>query len=398
MLCLAAIAGPLIALSQNVGIGTTTPRGPLSFPPILGEKIILWDNGNAPGVNYGMGIQSGTYQFHTDISGSNFVFGYGSSATFTERLRIINEGSEGMTLNGRLTLKNGTSPLNTGYTPGIWLYKSDNSAILGFMGTENNQNIGFYGGPRGYGLIYNTLNSNVGIGNNNPNVPLAFGAVLGKKISLYPGATGDVGFGVAGNRLQIFSDNPNADVAIGYDAAGTFNERFAVKPNGALAVVGNTGQPGQVLVSNGSGAAASWSNAVGNFYFASQTAASADLTSSTVNPIDIPGLAANFTLAAPARVVFQFRVRVFNKGCFGCGDRRTFVTLFQNISGGTSEVKVLPLYTPDGQFDYVVSGPIPVDLPAGTYSYKVSISNSNYGSATVFSSSDGQLSWQFYNQ
>jgi hypothetical protein len=101
-------------------------------------------------------------------------------------------------------------------------------------------------------------NGNLGLGVTDPTNKLSFAPVLGKKISLYPGATGDAGFGVAGNRLQIYADNPDADVAIGYDAAGTFNERFAVKPNGALAVVGNTGTEGQVLQSNGSNAAPSW--------------------------------------------------------------------------------------------------------------------------------------------
>ena len=107
----------------------------------------------------------------------------------------------------------------------------------------------FFGGPAGWGLTYNGLNSRVGIGNNDPNAPLAFAPSLGKKITLYPGSTGDVGFGVAGNRLQIYSDNPYADVAIGYDAAGTFNERFAFKPNGALALNGNTGNAGQEWLS-----------------------------------------------------------------------------------------------------------------------------------------------------
>jgi hypothetical protein len=87
-------------------------------------------------------------------------------------------------------------------------------------------------------------NGNLGLGVANPTNKLSFAPVLGKKISLYPGATGDVGFGVAANRLQIYADNPNADVAIGYDSAGVFNERFAFKPNGALAVNGEHGRGG----------------------------------------------------------------------------------------------------------------------------------------------------------
>ena len=96
-------------------------------------------------------------------------------------------------------------------------------------------------------------NGNVGIGIATPNAPLGFPPSLGKKITLYPGITGDVGFGMAGNRLQIYADNPAADVAIGFDAAGTFNERFAVKPSGAIAVNGNTGALNNVLTSGGGG-------------------------------------------------------------------------------------------------------------------------------------------------
>ncbi|GEM_PF-2874969 len=109
---------------------------------------------------------------------------------------------------------------------------------------------------------------NVGIGTFTANAPLSFPQSLGKKITLYPGASGDVGFGVAGNRLQIYSDNPNADVAIGYDSVGTFNERFAVKANGALAVYGNTGTAGQVLHSSGSGGAAQWQTPASSLWLA----------------------------------------------------------------------------------------------------------------------------------
>jgi hypothetical protein len=81
-------------------------------------------------------------------------------------MRITNSGAEGMSLNGRLTLKNGTADINNG--PGVWLYKADNSNLLGFMGSQNNQNVGFYGGPGGWGFVYDAINSKVGIGTNTP--------------------------------------------------------------------------------------------------------------------------------------------------------------------------------------------------------------------------------------
>lgn len=295
-------------LAQNVGIGNNTPAFPLSFANSIGDKISLF--GNTPN-HYGFGIQNNLLQIHADGIGSNIAMGYGSSNSFTERMRILNNGSyDGMILNGRLILKNGSTDL-VGGGAGIWLYKADNSGQLGFMGTQNNQNIGFYGGSGGWGFTYNAINSRVGIGNTNPNAPLAFAATLEKKITLYPGATGDVGFGVAPNRLQIYADNPNADVAIGYDAAGVFKERFAVKPNGALALNGSVGGSGQVLKSNGAGAAASW---VGKPYVLSfsQTGNSAVFLQGNLSTT-IPGLDnQTLSITETSNVVFNASITVFD--------------------------------------------------------------------------------------
>ncbi len=227
-------------------------------------------------------------------------------------------------------MKNGTNPLDLNYGSGVWLYKPDNSALLGFMGVQNSQNVGFYGGPNGWGFTYDAINSRVGINNNNPNAPLAFAAALGKKITLYPGGTGDVGFGVAGNRLQIYSDNPGADVAIGYDAAGTFNERFAFKPNGALAVNGSMGSPGQVLKTNGSGGALAW---VGRPYAMSftQTANTSNFPAGDLT-VAIPGLDnQSFSISETSNVVFNANIMVYDASAIGTSYVYTEVQ-FLNIS------------------------------------------------------------------
>jgi hypothetical protein len=244
-----------ITSSGQVGIGTSSPGFPLNFANTVGDKISLYGN---TGNHFGLGIQSSLLQIHTDIAGSDIAFGYGSSGSFTERMRILNNTSyDGMSLNGRLILKNGSTDL-IGGGAGVWLYKANNTALLGFMGTQNNQNVGFFGGPDGWGFTYNALNSRVGIGNNNPNAPLAFGATTGKKLVLYPGTTGDFGFGIASGRLQIFSENNNSDVAIGNDIGGTFTERLSIRATGSVAFNGNAGTAGQILQSNGNVAAPKW--------------------------------------------------------------------------------------------------------------------------------------------
>jgi len=356
--------------AQNVGIGTTTPGFPLNFASTLGDKISLFGNS---GNHFGFGIQNSLLQIHTDASISNIGFGYGSSGNFTERMRIINNvGYDGMSLNGRLILRNGSTDL-VGGGAGVWLYKADNTALLGFMGTQNNQNIGFFGGPAAWGFTYDAINSRVGIGNNNPNAPLAFSPSLGKKITLYPGATGDVGFSVAGNRLQIYADNPNADVAIGYDAAGVFNERFAVKPTAALAVNGNTGSPGQVLMSNGGASAATWSNKT-TLLVLNQSANVAITGVST--EATIPGMEGQqFTITQNSRAVFTATL-LLGTNVFGSPRTETFVEI-KNESN--SRVGYADNYFqfhdyPDQRI--VVNGAT-VTLTPGTYTIFVKIRRTN---------------------
>lgn len=350
--------------AQNVGIGTTTPGFPLNFANTPGDKISLYGN---TGNHYGFGIQGGLLQIHTDLATSNIAFGHGSSGSFNERMRILNNtGYDGMSLNGRLILKNGSADL-VGGGAGVWLYKADNSNLLGFMGTQNNQNIGFFGGPGGWGFTYDAINSRVGIGNNNPNAPLAFPPLLGKKITLYPGATGDAGFGMAGNRLQIYADNPNADVAIGYDAAGIFNERFAVKPNGALAISGNTGTAGEVLTSNGNSNPAEWGSPTKVIYNSTMKIDCSDeVLILAGSPVDIPGLTYTFTTTSNAKVIVNFNIPVSVPSCALCGWSK--VSIQVNLNNTNKSVN--RSLSPNDEY-FTMSGSALLQLSPGTHTIKL---------------------------
>jgi hypothetical protein len=83
-------------LSGNTGIGTTTPGFPLAFPNVLGDKISLWGQS---GAHYGLGVQSGRLQVHSDSSSSDIVFGYGQSTNFTETVRMKGNGNVGIGTN-----------------------------------------------------------------------------------------------------------------------------------------------------------------------------------------------------------------------------------------------------------------------------------------------------------
>lgn len=237
----------------KVGIGTSTPTFPLNFANTLGSKISLF--GNTPN-HYGIGIQSGLFQFYTSSLPEDIVFGYGSSTNFTERMRIMNSGGDGMFLNGRINMRNGTSPIDINYGPGVWLHKADDTGQLAFMGTMNNQNVGFYGGPGLWGFVYDAINSRVGIGTPTPDTKLhvngsikmvdgsqAIGKVLtsdGNGVGSWqtlPVAAAS-GWTVSGN--NVYKTNTVGNIGIGTTSPG-FPLNFPNTLGDKIALYGNSG-------------------------------------------------------------------------------------------------------------------------------------------------------------
>jgi|GEM_PF-1544409 len=311
--------------AQNVGIGTTTPGFPLNFANTTGDKISLYGN---TGNHFGFGIQNSLLQIHTDAAVSNIAFGYGSSNSFTERMRILNNaGYDGMILNGRLVLKNGSTDL-VGGGAGVWLYKADNSASLGFMGTQNNQNIGFYGGPAGWGFTYDAINSRVGIGNPSPANRLDVAGLNNWDLS---NTEGDMRIGNSSYRLKfgvaLAGGGAGSTSIMQYGQAGGFNNLGLgsqgktyinlngsgdyidiTNANGGVRVNGNAGSAGQVLQSNGNSASPTWAT-INKPYVLSYTyslATSSYLTGAGVLNAPIQGLDnQTFTLQQPSSIVFM---------------------------------------------------------------------------------------------
>jgi hypothetical protein len=246
--------------------------------------------------------------------------------------------------------------------------------------------------------LYLNSNGNFGIGNETPQVPLSFPAVLGKKISLYPGTNGDYGFAVGSSRLQIFADNSGSDVAIGYDNNGTFNEKFAVKPTGAIAVSGNVGTAGQVLTSNGTGSATWSSPQPALFTSLNQNAGSIDCLPEEEK--DLPGLVASFTIPKASQVIFYMSAH-----SLGSDNGDPFPSTFSGVQlifyKNIVSPQLITSFTASGEMGLqylgyrgkdMVAFPIVLNLEPGTYVYKVTVKN--FGNVPKEFISAGRLQYQ----
>ena len=119
-------------VNNNFGIYNSNPRAPLSFQAATGNKIDLFYNSDVS--RYGIGIQGSLLQMYADGAGSDIAFGYGSSTSFTERMRIKGNGNVGIGAvnpTGKLDItqsgsSNALNIVNTG--SGFNLYAQNNNA------------------------------------------------------------------------------------------------------------------------------------------------------------------------------------------------------------------------------------------------------------------------------
>jgi hypothetical protein len=220
-------------LPNNTSVGGQLTLDSLAFSNRLGNHISLYGGlGATP--QYGFGVQSGLLQMYSDGSNTNIGFGYGHSANFNERMRVINNGEVALQTNARLQIRTGSQ------TAGLWLSNAANSSNMAFIGLASDNQVGFYGNTGAlFGLTMNTTTGNVGIGLNGAaaQVPLQFSNALGlTKISLYRGSYGDVGIGAYGGELRLQNDIPNGKVSMGVlETDGSFTELAKAERNGAYA-------------------------------------------------------------------------------------------------------------------------------------------------------------------
>lgn len=371
-------------MAQNVGIGTTLPTGPLSFANIIGNKLVLSGDGSL--AHYGIGIQNSSFQIYGDAATSNILFGYGSSAAFNERMRIINSGGDGLFLNGRILLKNGTFPLDINYGSGVWMYKADNSALLGFMGVQNNQNLGFYGGPSGWGFTYDAINSRVGIGITTPVNRLDVAGLNNWDLN---GTEGDMRIGNGSYRIKfgvaLGGGGAGAASIMQYGQPGGFNNlalgsqgksfininggsNFVDLTNatGGFRIDGNAGTAGQVLTSNGSGAAPSWGQGASFMAANSQVWGQTATLSNFTGFIVVPGLTQVVNTPA-GKAMFIVKGQMVNNGCFACGLASCKYDIW--VDGVLIDRNIIQVG--NGIESVVTNGGAFYDLTAGSHTFQV---------------------------
>ena len=332
--------------AQNVGIGTTTPGTKL--------HVVNGSSGYNGGYFPGAAIEGATNTYINiltpDNNESGLLFGRTSNAAHGG---IVYNNST--TLNGlQFRTSNNVTRMVIDQTGNVGIGNTTPGFPLNFAPTLGDKVSlwGNFGAHYGFGIQnallqihtdavgadiafgYGTSSSFTETARMKGNGILQFPASLSKKITLYPGGTGDAGFAVFGNELRIASDYNGADITFGYDnRTSGFTEKFRMMANGALAVNGNAGQAGQVLTSTGNNSP-QWASSTNVLFNNTNSVVSqTEITLTTADGfVALPGMSFSFSLSGNAKVFISYAIPAFAIGCGFCGSSTVFLDLA--INGG----------------------------------------------------------------
>ncbi len=312
----------------NVGIGTTTPTAPLSFPSTLANrKISLWEFGNNDHQFDGFGVNNNSLRYQTDAATTDHIFYSAINSTSSlELMRIRGSGNIGIGTSSPQTalhvagdvIVRGTSRTHyltdAGAAQNTSIVTIDQSAVGGNAGLLIKGNtVGNNNGNISFSLQSNSAKTILGASLSGITTSTTTGAET-MDLSLWTKPSA----GQVTERMRILSSGnvgiANAAPSERLDVTG--NVRFS----GALMPNNTAGTSGQVLTSAGPGAAPTW------------TAAAATVTASngltrTVNDIALGGTLSNST---------AINMNGFNLSLTGTGNLGVGATPFNrlDVEGG----------------------------------------------------------------
>ncbi len=298
--------------SGNVGIGQSSPGFPLNFASALGDKISLYGNS---GAHYGLGVQSNLLQIYTNANSADVAFGYGTSTSFTETLRIKGNGNTGLgtsTPTEKLHVNGGNALIQNTSAPALKLSTGSATTDLG-MATSSGQysasaatgdsvlrasgKLHLQSGSGASALTIDASNR-LGIGQPSPGFPLNFASALGNKIALHGNSGNHYGLGIQSSLLQIYTSGNTADVAFGYGSSTSFTETLRVKGNGRV-TLGTTDTRARLNIGS---VTATWDS----FGRLTTNGGNSDNTTYTNQPLSIYAtghvLASQFDISSDARI------------------------------------------------------------------------------------------------
>jgi len=410
------------AKNARIGIRNRNPKYPLSFNNVTGDKISLYSEFN--GKYFGLGVGNSTLQLLVPDIFASTVFGHGLSDNFTETMRIKGDGIVGIgesnpTMAGLVVNKlvGATHAVFGSNTLGVAI-ESANPGI-GFNSYYNGARKAIAAGYTGYigvspsvgGMsflvsgqslakdatgTYNTAidikpDGKIGIGVTDPAYLLDLAGRM--RIRGATGFTAGLWLNNEANSTSPAFIGMRNDTEVGLYGGGTGWSLTMNTQTGAMAFGGVTGQPGQVLTSNGASGAPVWQTPPQVFGVNQPNS-----ITFTNTRVDLPGAVASFTLTRAARVKFDFGVSATFFNCFACGNKRVNFYLEQNVVGGTVQVSRSVFYIPENLDISFTATPVILDLPPGSYSYKLSISGGGQGSAINASANSGSLIWEIFYQ
>lgn len=278
------------------------------------SSVAMGANNKASGVySFSLGVNSeASGSFSTTLGYLNYSLGNFAISLGSENTAVANNSFAMGTNN----VTRGVYSATLGYGN---VAQSSNSLVIGTYNDSTLTDKLFEIGNGSFTTRSNAMtvlkNGNIGIGTTNPTNLLTFGPIGGKKISLFPGATGDAGVGIFPNEFRQYSDNPNADITFGYDSYATgFSEKVRFKANGMVGI--GTSTP--VLSTGGSGLVAQNNTYIQLRVQSSASAAGLEFKPSTGNQYEIQADNSNNWFVYN-RAVNAYRLFINGSGFVGIG-------------------------------------------------------------------------------